>query len=283
MWLPYQFKTCLFTANPFTTHPSEISLFNNALWKILGLILVFSALFYVNKSYADKMFLSVGIPVEGYAPFIIMNNNQPSGILIESLELAAKNLAIEIDYVFVPEKRSNNMLKKYLIDARMESKLWVDNPENYLWSEPVTILEDVLVFHRASAADFESEQGLTGTQIITHLGYSYPGLQPMFEQGIIFRQDFSSEIEMLTTLARPVSGVNRAAVMNKQVAMWLIKSTPKLQNRFLFSKHIVGSAPLQFQFAKTDELTKTVAHLNIELKKLKKSGALAAITTRILE
>ncbi|WDD97082.1 substrate-binding periplasmic protein [Thalassomonas actiniarum] len=244
---------------------------------LLLLLLIFSPLCLSEK------FLSIGLPEDGYAPFIILKDNKPKGILIEPLQLAAEKLGITLKYTYMPEKRSVDMLDKYQIDARMESRRWVDNPGDYLWSEAIADLEDVLVYHRDAKPGFDPDQALDGAHIVTHLGYSYPDLQPLFEQGVIFRQDFSSEFAMLSTLVRLVEGVNRTAVMNKQVALWLIKSSPKLQNRFVFSRRIVGSAPLQFQFAKTDRLSAMVKELNRELKKLKADGSLEAIAASILE
>ncbi|WP_281557028.1 transporter substrate-binding domain-containing protein [Thalassomonas sp. RHCl1] len=231
---------------------------------------------------AEK-FLSIGLPQEGYAPFIIVSDNKPRGILIEPLQLAAEKLGLSLKYVYMPEKRSVDMLNRYQIDARMESALWVSNPGDYLWSEAITQLEDVLVYHKDAWPGFDPDKKLAGAHIITHLGYSYPDLQPLFDQGILYRQDFSTEYDMLSTLVRLVEGVNRTAVMNKQVAMWLIKSSPKLQNRFEFSQRIVGSAPLQFQFAKTERLVGIIKDINVELKKLKASGSVQAIADRVLQ
>jgi len=246
---------------------------------LLFLLLLLNLSFF---SQAEK-FLTIGLPQEGYAPFIIVGDNKPRGILIEPLQLAAEKVGINLKYVYMPEKRSVTMLEKHQLDARMESKLWVNNPGDYLWSEAITQLEDVLVYHKDAFPAFDPDKQLAGAHIITHLGYSYPDLQPLFDQGILYRQDFSTEYEMLSTLVRLVEGVNRTAVMNKQVAMWLIKSTPKLQNRFVFSLRIVGSAPLQFQFAKTERLAPIVKDINTELRKLKASGSIQAIADKVLQ
>ena len=233
-------------------------------------------------THANKQSLSVAIPRDGYAPFIIIEHERVYGILIEPLQLAADKLGIELTYVYYPEKRSQAMLDKNLVDARMESELWVDNPQDYLWSEPISPLEDVFVFHKDSKSKFETNEDLANSQIITHLGYSYPILQPLFEQGIIHRMDFSSESEMLNYLFRPHPGVNSAAVINKSVALWIIQSTPKLQNHFLLSKRRVGIAPLQFQFAKTKRLEKIVTQLNAEIRQLKEDKTVEKITARVI-
>lgn len=237
---------------------------------LLSWFLLFSA-----ASYSDNKILTIGIPIDGYAPYVIIVNGKVFGILIEPLQLAAENIGVKLVYKFLPEKRSLEMLKQNLIDGRMESSLWVENPEDYLWTEPVTLLEDVFVFHKASNSLFETDESIIGGEIVTHLGYSYPSLQPLFTKGVIYRNDFSSELEMLNSIIKPIDGVNRAAVMNKEVALWLINRNPKLQNRFLFSKRLVDAAPLQFQFNKNTTLEQTINQLNTELKKLKDDRMIA--------
>lgn len=164
----------------------KISKFINTIQcAVLSFFLLFSV-----SSYSDNKTLSIAIPMEGYAPFIIIDNGKVFGILIEPLQLAAENIGVKIIYKFLPEKRSLEMLELNLIDARMESSLWVKNPEDYLWTEPVTLLEDVFVFHKESNSDFETDEALIGGEIVTHLGYTYPSLQSLFTKGVIYRKIF---------------------------------------------------------------------------------------------
>jgi len=88
---------------------------------------------------------------------------------------------------------------------------------------------------------------------------------------------------MLSSLVRPIDGVNWAAVMNKDVALWIIKNTPKLQNIFSFSKRLVGVAPLQFQFVNNKALEETVNKLNRELKKMKDDHIIDEIISKIIK
>ncbi|GLX79218.1 hypothetical protein tinsulaeT_25580 [Thalassotalea insulae] len=232
--------------------------------------------------YSEPKQLKIAVPEDGYAPFIIINNEQITGILIEPLQLAAANIGIELTYVYAPEKRSQLMLDIHDVDARMESKVWVSEPENYWWSEPITVLDDIFVYHKQSKTDFETEQALAGAELVVHLGYVYPTLQPLIDANVIHRADFSSEFAMLQSLSRATPDIKRVAVMNKDVALWLINSTPKFQNTFLFSKYVVASAPLQFQFAKRPELKNLIDNLNKELVQLKQTGTIEKISAKTL-
>jgi len=222
-------------------------------------------------SYSDNKTLSVAIPTEDYAPFIIIKNEHVSGLLVDPLRLAAQKIGVKLIFKFLPEKRSQEMLSRHLIDARIDSSTWVKNSEAYLWSEPIVLIEEVFIYHKNSITNFETNEALNGAEIVTHFGYSYPNLQVLMKNKLINRKDYSSGLEMLSSLIRPIDGVNRAAVMNKEVALRIIKNTPKLKNIFLFSKRVVGSASLQFQFAKNKGLEITVNQLNTEFKKIKEA------------
>jgi len=76
------------------------------------------------SSYSDNKTLSVAIPNDGYAPYIIIENNRIFGILVEPLQLAAENIGVKLTYKFLPEKRSFEMLNRNLVNARMESSLY---------------------------------------------------------------------------------------------------------------------------------------------------------------
>lgn len=235
----------------------------------------------LNVVYGEA--LTVALPQDGYSPFIIVEQEQVGGILVEPLQLAAANIGIALNYVYYPEQRSRLMLEQNLIDARMESEQWVDNPQDYLWTEAITQSEGVLVFNKHSSVVFETEKDLIGGVIVTHLGYSYPTLQPLIEHNLLQRVDFSSDYDMLNHLYRPLAGVNSVAVMNRHVALSLINSTPKFQGQFLLSKRQIATAPLQFQFAKSQRLATIVTKLNQQIRRLKRDNRIQQITDRILK
>ncbi|WP_448563317.1 substrate-binding periplasmic protein [Thalassotalea ganghwensis] len=237
-------------------------------------------LFTSTLCYAEN--IVIGVPDAGYPPFIIIKDKHVSGILIEPLELAAKNIGVTISYTFLPENRSKVMLDHHSIDARMESVEWVSNPEDYLWSEPITQLDDILVYHKSAQTDYETEQALYGSELIAHLGYTYPTLEPLIKDKRLKRLDFTSERKMLQGLYLTKAGSKRVAIMNKYVAQWLIKETPQFHNTFKFSERVIATAPLQFQFDKRDELAPIVAKLNHELRKIKKNKVVEQIAQNIL-
>ena len=127
--------------------------------KLLSIFTLGWALF-ATRLYAET--LRIAIPNNGYAPFIVITEPTPKGILIDPLLKATDTLGINVDFQFFPEKRSRDMLDKGLVDARMESTKWVTIPKNYYWSVPIVSLDDVLVFNKNTEFSFNNFEDLIG-------------------------------------------------------------------------------------------------------------------------
>lgn len=226
--------------------------------------------------------LTVAVPQEGYPPYIIVNKKEVSGILIDTLKLASKNAHLELEFVFYPEKRSQALLDSHDIDVRMESPGWVDNPERYLWSEPITSIKDRLIYHRLTPNVFERDDTMEGAIIVTHLGYSYPTLEQYFESNFLIRKDFTTEYAMLLNLIREQQRDVRAAVMDQYVVGYLMDKTPKFKSELVMSKRHIDYKYLHFQFYRSESMVRLVSRLNLEIKKLKRIGAVDKIIKQTL-
>ena len=242
--------------------------------------LLISALLSLSLSswaFAETQTLKVAVPASGYPPFIIVEQGTVTGIVIEPLLEAAAAAGIQVDFVFLPERRARKLLDNLQIDGRIESADWVEDPHTFLWTDPIAQVDDVFIYHERAATGFETDVAIQGAEIIAHLGYGYPALQTLFDSGVLSRRNYPSEQKMLTSLLRYSPHTKRAAVMNKQVACWHIDKDSRFQGRFKFSKRVVGSAPLQVQLANTPRLRPLHAALNTQLRRLQADGSIARI------
>ncbi|WP_091811503.1 substrate-binding periplasmic protein [Marinobacter mobilis] len=238
--------------------------------------------------------LTMAIPGEGYPPYIITRSTPgvgeleeaPTGIVIEVLKIAAARENIDLEFAEVPELRAQKMLDEGMVDIRAESPHWVERPEGYLWSESIIAVHDVFVFARDVEDVFENDEDLLGADIITHLGYEYPTLQPMFEDGVLIRNDRQTEEFMLTALYHgglaDFAPPKRAAVMDRLVASWIIRREPRYQGQFRFSEREVASAPLHFMVSQKPGHAELVDRINQHIVTLKASGAVEDIAQRMI-
>ncbi|MCD8522464.1 MAG: hypothetical protein LRY66_14585 [Saccharospirillaceae bacterium] len=213
--------------------------------------------------------LRLSVPDDGYPPYVVLQDGEPQGSLIEPLRQAAQRAGIALEFVLLPELRSHHMLESGNIDGRMESPDWTENPDDYLWSNLMVRLEDVLVYRNDQPFNPEQGDGLLGGEIITHLGYVYPLLQPAFANGSLIRLDKLTEQDMLNTLLLSQAETARALIIGRDVAQWYLAAQPALQALPLtFSEKIYGCAPMGFQFVRNPRVQALVQRLNKEFPSL---------------
>ncbi|WP_409524418.1 substrate-binding periplasmic protein [Nitrincola sp. MINF-07-Sa-05] len=208
------------------------------------------------------------IPAADYPPYVIIEGDNISGLMVEPLQQAAERLGIELVLIPLPTMRAEVMLQQHEIDVRFKSPDWVADPENYLWSDTILIAEDILIFPRNAGLRLEKVEDLIGMEVLVGLGYHYPTLQGLFEQEQITRVDFAFTRDILPALLKEDAEVQRVAVLNADVARWLINEDPRLADTFEFSDWVVESSPLKYQFVRTDRMAELVPKLNVELKKV---------------
>jgi len=240
-------------------------------------------LFVASLCGAQNATIKMALPEEGYAPYIIIKKDDVSGILIEVLKLAAQQISLQIIFEYMPEKRSIVMLNEGRIDARMESPRWIRDPEDYFWSEPIVNINDLFVYRNLDSNAFENDGDMQGAVLVTHLGYGYPTLQPLFDMAMVTRHDAATEVAMLNQLQRKTGAAKKAVVMDRHVALWLIKHHQAFKGRFKFSKRVIDSTPLHVQFTPSTKMEKWLPRLNAQIRKLKRSGVVEQIIENTLK
>ena len=68
-----------------------------------------------------------------------------------------------------------------------------------------------------------------------------------------------------------------AAIMNKQVALWLIMTTERFQGRFAFSEKAIDSVGYRIMFTTVRDCAPFVRSFNRELSRMKQNGTLDRI------
>ena len=194
----------------------------------------------------SKKLLIFSMPPEGYPPFLIQGpDGSTSGIMLDVLSRLSSHQGYTIRQEYYPEIREGTMVEQGKIDARAKAREWVKDPDRFTWSDPITECTDVLVFLKTKPLIFRDLDDLTDKKIIAHLGYTYPVLDPLFSSNKIRRFDEYNETAMLDSLLK---AEHDAAVMNKQVALWLIKNNKKYQGKFRFSEKIIDTVGYRIMF-----------------------------------
>jgi polar amino acid transport system substrate-binding protein len=215
----------------------------------------------------------------GWPPYLIVDadgkvmEKENKGILMDIFTEIVRTLEYRVNFVSYPEKRDMVMLDKGLIDFRFDGLKWVDSPDRYFWSDPIIKSSDVLVLRKNDPVRFKDIGALAEKRLITHIGYNYPTLEPYFTSGRIRRSDAPSHQSMLRMLKAERGD---AAVMNKRVALWVMKNSRFLsQSEFSFSNP-VDSSPMALQYT-SRKWHGFIRNFNCELSKMKADGRVKEI------
>lgn len=216
----------------------------------------------------------------GWPPYMIVDNSgedlKRGGILIDIFNEIVAGSPYRVKVVTYPEKRGIKLLDKGLIDFRFDGLNWVEQPERFFWTDPIMDSEDVLVFVKNKSFMYEGVPKLAGKTIITLLGYTYPTFESFFKQTLIERIDAPSHLSMIEMLY-----VSRgdAAIMNKNVALWVIKKTDRFNvQNFEFSKPVDVSQIALLCLDK--KWIPFIKYFNHELSILKSSGKISTIVKK---
>lgn len=196
--------------------------------------------------------LQMAVPDDAYPPYVIHNEQGEAihGLLIDPLRQALATLDMKLELLELPILRSTYMLAAGQLEARMESPHWITDAGNFLWVEPGVWLEDVLIYRADLPFVPDSMAALEGSEVITHLGYIYPALDPLFNAGKLTRLDKHTERDMIETLLNAPAESPRLLVMERRVWEWhkaRIDIPPHI--RLQVSPLVIGCASLQLQLA----------------------------------
>ena len=196
---------------------------------ITSLTLLFSSLFGAtalatedaSSQDAERVF-RLNVSPNGYPPYLITEGDKQSGIMWDVVALIAERLDYRVVAEQVPRKRVDQMLMDGYIDGTTRAKEWTDNPEDFVFTDPVVNVEEVLFIPKHSAFQFEVPEDLLSKTLVTHLGYHYPILEPFFESGDIKRFDVSKDRDMFRYV---LHGEDLdAAIADRLVGKWILRN-----------------------------------------------------------
>lgn len=223
-------------------------------------------------SASDAKVFRFNISPNGYPPYMIVDQDAPSGIMWDVVSLISERLGYQIVAKKIPRKRVDQMLLDGYIDGTSRAVEWTQNPEDFLFTEPVVDVQEVFFTPKSTGDTYHSPEDLFSKTVVAHLGYIYPALEPHFESGAIKRFDVSQDKDMFNFLLHGERF--DAAVVDLLVGKWILKNEG-LQDQFTVSSGDISSYGFRIMLRKESRLF--VDEFNVELGRIRKSGELAAI------
>ncbi len=227
-----------------------------------------------NQERAQKVF-EFNISPNGYPPYLIVDGEEPAGIMWDVVELITARLGYVIQTHQIPRKRVDHMLTEGYIDGTPRAIQWTEEPAKFLFTDPVVDVEEVFFFTKDSELEFQQIEDLIGKTIVTPLGYVYPTLEPYFNDGRINRFNVSHERNMFRFLLH--SKQFDAALADRLVGHWILK-TEGIAEHFHSSGNSLSQHGLRLMLR--PEWTEFAEAFNRELANIRENGELDAILAK---
>lgn len=170
---------------------------------IKGFVLFFIVLFGFSAFCAEKPApLIIAYGDHNGAPYAIEQNEKlQSGIIKDVAKALANELNITVTFVKTPRKRVERYLANNTIHVVLiSSPQWLSNHAKLQWSDPLFIEHDKIVTKVELAKETQRIEDLKQKVIGTIRGYSYPTLQPFFDEKLLIRYDVASIDDNFTRL-----------------------------------------------------------------------------------
>jgi polar amino acid transport system substrate-binding protein len=227
-------------------------------------------------SSQDKLIFKVSFGEHNNPPYAIIENGKlVSGIIKNIIDAMSAELNVDIEYIYTPRKREERYLQNHKIDITVISNpSWLENSEQYLWSNPLFLEKDILVTVREKHLKINGLADLEQMTIGTILGYSYPVLDKLFLENKLMRSDVN---RLNLNFHRLSKGWIDSFVDSNILIQYHLRNIPspeqyEIQN-FIVSEHNI-------QAALSVHSSVTLVQFNQALASLKAAGIINGILVK---
>lgn len=227
----------------------------------------------VSANDATARVLKLNISSDGYPPYLIIDRDgNPGGIAYDVISRIADRLGYTVEPLRVPRKRVDDLLLEGHIDATPRAREWTENPDQYLFTDPIIDVQEVFFTPAEKRLDFDSPETLPRMKVVTPLGYYYPKLQGLFESGHLERFEVSNDRDMFTYLLHGDSF--DAAIADLTVGRWIIREND-WRGKFRHTDNTIGRYGYRVMLRK--DWQEFAESFNEELAGLRANGELDVI------
>lgn len=219
--------------------------------------------------------LRLNVSPEGYPPYLIVSDQGYSGIVWDIVTTIGSKLGFKVVAVKVPRKRVDEMLLKGYLDATPRAREWVSDPDPFLFTDPMVFIEEIFFVRAQSDFRYESPESLEDRTIVTHLGYLYPALEPIFQSGMAERFDVPTDKDMFRYLFHGERF--DAVIADRLVGQWIIRNE-NLQGQLRMTDNYISQHG--FRLMLRDDWQHFAEAFNRALFQLRQSGELEEILAR---
>ncbi|MEX0604974.1 MAG: transporter substrate-binding domain-containing protein [Marinobacter sp.] len=226
---------------------------------------------FATQHSAHELIFNIGMG--SIPPYTIkQEDGSVRGIFWDVLSRIAREYDYSVVATEVPTNRVDDFMLEGRVDVTMRAIEWTRESHRFLFTDPVTVARDVVFTRKDHPLHLETLEDLAGKTLITHLGYSYPMLEHLFESGQTVRLELHDEVSMFRRLA----GAKRfdGLLTNDRSGLWIMRKHG-WEDEFQVEAMILNESPYRLMLA--PRWSHFVALFNRELAEMKENGELASI------
>lgn len=217
--------------------------------------------------------LHLNVSNSGYPPYLIVDDNgQPGGLAYETITRIAERLGIEVIVHRIPRKRVDELLLEGHIDATPRAREWTEDPGQFLFTDAIIDVQEVFFTRADSELEFSQVADLPPMQVVTPLGYFYPSLDELFQQGHLERFEVASDRDIFVYLRHNTDF--DAAIADLTVGQWILRQNGWKQD-FRHSRNSISR--FGYRLMLRPDWQPFAEAFNRELEALRTSGELDRI------
>ena len=185
------------------------------------LFFFYLVLLFTGPAYSKHLEIVVASSSHGFPPFSIYENGKFGGIIPEILNLSLSQDKTTFKTISLPEKRLRKSISLDSIDGVLTSVDWISQPKNYIFSEPILTVKDVLFQHTSNDKNIKSLANLKGKTIGVVHGYTYSSeIESLFNSGEIKKYEGTDETHLLRLIEKKRLDY---ALVTERVGWWIAK------------------------------------------------------------
>lgn len=228
-----------------------------------------------DRSGSESRVFRFNVSPNGYPPYLINDENRTTGIMWDVVKTIAERIGYRVEAVKVPRKRVDQLLLKGLFDGTPRAREWTDNPAEFIFTDPIVDIEEVIFFPKGSSAEFRVIEDLFSLTLVTRLGYHFPELEPYFESGQIKRFNVPRDQDIFVYVSR--NDELDAAVADRLVGRWLLM---KQDNQDEFRVSSATLSQFGFRLMLRPDCQDFVKAFNEKLASMHAEGEIEAILSK---
>lgn len=215
------------------------------------------------------------------APYVYQSKKLggTSGIMLDISKALSQRIPFSIKHVNLPRKRTEQFLHDGKVDIRCHlSPNWVENAQQYIWTEPLYSLNTVIITHSSYKQQIQDIDPLKGMVLGTVHGYRY---SKEIQELLKFLETMQLETPSLEHALQMLSkGRVNAVIGNHILANYLIAQL-ELQDALKVHPYVVRTQDIHCALSRRSDINlKTVIDA---LHKMKNEGVFEVIFNHYFE